>query len=254
MTDDVTPRGASAGGRPGAQDPQLPHTQPIAGGTPADAWHAPAAASDGSGGGWTDQAGARADAMSAWPPPAAAPTAAPTAAPAGATATAVYAAPAAAPAREEQPVASDGTWRHRVLGMRAVAAVALVALLLGGASGAALGLVSDGGSSDRGGFTGPGRNGGFPGQQGQQGVPGQNQQGQQSFSAPQGDGTGADGTEGTDGGLTSQDADGSTDGTTDGHHGGPRGLPPMNGLPPGTTPPDDVSPDGGADAPSGTTT
>ncbi|MGZ6753180.1 MAG: hypothetical protein ACXVEJ_06910 [Nocardioides sp.] len=70
------------------------------------------------------------------------------------------------------------SWRHRVLGMKGVAAVALASLVLGGAGGAALGALSDGGNGDAGGrFGGPGRFGqlqpGQPGQQGQQGLPGQ---------------------------------------------------------------------------------
>ncbi|CAN5377635.1 hypothetical protein BH09ACT12_BH09ACT12_35070 [soil metagenome] len=62
--------------------------------------------------------------------------------------------------------------RDRVLGIRAVAAVALASLIVGGLGGAALGALSDGADTDQ---RGPGGGQFVPGQQGQ--VPG-GQQGQ----------------------------------------------------------------------------
>jgi hypothetical protein len=75
------------------------------------------------------------------------------------------------PAGYEQPadVPPPGPrFRDRVLGIRAVAAVALASLVLGGLGGAVLGAVSAGGEDRRG---GPDGFGGQPGQHGQQAPP-----------------------------------------------------------------------------------
>lgn len=77
--------------------------------------------------------------------------------------------------------AATSTWRSRMSGARGVAVVAIAALVLGGAGGAALGYSA--GDDSGGGFGGPGgmgqMRGGFPGapgqQQGQQGGRGQGQ-------------------------------------------------------------------------------
>ncbi len=71
----------------------------------------------------------------------------------------------------------------RVLGMRAVIAVALAALVIGGLSGFVLGERTNGGN-DRFGPGGPGGPGGFPGGQGFRGGP-PAQQGQQPFGQGQ---------------------------------------------------------------------
>lgn len=71
---------------------------------------------------------------------------------------------------DHEPDETRPGWKHRVLGMRAVAAVALATLVLGGVGGAALGAVSDGADQQQ----GPGGRGTFqlpPGGQGFQ--PGQ---------------------------------------------------------------------------------
>lgn len=85
------------------------------------------------------------------------------------------------PTTTEQPLRKP--LRDRVLGMRAVAGVAIASVILGGAGGAALGAVSAGvdtnGPGGRGGFGGPGGNGQGqqpPGLNGQNGQDGQNGQ------------------------------------------------------------------------------
>ncbi|MCW2852871.1 MAG: hypothetical protein JWM84_2535, partial [Nocardioides sp.] len=52
--------------------------------------------------------------------------------------------PAAQPQPAPQPPEQKPGWRHRVLGVRGVAAVAIASLILGGAGGAALGALSNG--------------------------------------------------------------------------------------------------------------
>lgn len=89
---------------------------------------------------------------------------------------------------------------ERLFGIKAVAALALGSLILGGAGGAALGAVSAGSDSEQSGRFGGPSNGqpgfGQQGQPGQQGVPGQQgQQGQQGLPGQQGqlpDGTDTD--------------------------------------------------------------
>ena len=101
--------------------------------------------------------------------------------------------------------------RHRVLGLRAVAAVALASLVLGGLGGAALGAVSDGADTDQ---RGPGGGQFVPGQPGQQdqlpgrggqfqgGVPGGQQGGLPPGTVPQDDVVPDSGTGDATGGTT----------------------------------------------------
>lgn len=106
-------------------------------------------------------------------------------------------------------------FRDRVLGMRGVAAVAVAGLIIGGAGGAVLGAVTSGDDDRDGGrFGGPGGFGG-PGQFQQQLPPGQPGQ------LPQG---------------------------------GPGQGMPGGGLPPGTSPQDEVQPDNSGYTTSGTNT
>lgn len=148
--------------------------------------------------------------------------------------------PAAAPgpfvdsSHDEQPVTPREGLKHRVLGMRAVAAVAVAALLLGGAGGLALGALSNGSDTQQ----GPGR-GGFPG--------GQNVQPGQGFPGQQGGTTQQDGTSQQDGTDPFQQGQ-LPDGFQPGQAPGPGG-----GMPPGTAPQDDVQPDAGTDDTTGDT-
>jgi hypothetical protein len=84
------------------------------------------------------------------------------------------------PAYAGPPAAPLPRFVDRVLGMRAVIAVALAALIIGGLSGFVLGERTNGGN-DRFGHGGPG---GFPGGQGFRGGP-PAQQGQQPFGQGQ---------------------------------------------------------------------
>jgi hypothetical protein len=93
--------------------------------------------------------------------------------------------PAPSPAYEPAPVRPG--WKERVVGLRATIAVALATVILGGAGGYALGHVSAGGDTGRGGpggfRGGPGQQQ-FPGGPGQQQLPGQ--QGQPGLPPGQG--------------------------------------------------------------------
>lgn len=81
--------------------------------------------------------------------------------------------PAQAFSQESAPEPAGPRLRDRVLGLRAVAGVAIASVILGAAGGAALGAVSAGDNGDGAGVGGPGRNGQPPGgqQQFQQGGP-----------------------------------------------------------------------------------